>query len=224
MTRKTIPEAQSHSRSTPRLRPEQPGTAVQLPAPRQRGAVSLEECLSARRSCRIFTDDPVGLADLSQLLWAAQGVTGVGGLRTAPSAGASYPLETYVCAARVDGLPAGVYHYDPDSHALKLLFRGDRGRSLVRGACNQNCVAGAAAAIVLTAVYRRLQAEFGPGATRLTHLEAGHAMQNVCLQATALGLGVIGLGRIDEAALRNALRLPERHEPVSVVIVGRKWM
>lgn len=196
---------------------------IALPQPRAAGDLPLEECLRRRRSCRIFTSEPVAFLEIGQLLWAAQGVTGVGGLRTAPSAGASYPLETYLAAANVDGLGAGVYLYDPDEHRLKLVSRGDKRRRLVPAAAGQECVGDAAAAIVLAGVYRRMLAEFGTNAARLTHMEAGHVMQNVSLQAAALGLGSIGLGRIDPPAVRAALHLPEQHDPLAIIAIGHKW-
>ena len=196
--------------------------AVELPPPRLAGGKPLEECLRTRRSCRMFADAPVELEQVSQLLWAAQGVTGLGGLRTAPSAGAVYPYRLYVVAMNVTGLRSGVYAYDPDRHVLSLRKAGELRPELERGVCDQDEVENSALGILLSTTYTRSRLEFGEKGVRLAHIEAGHIAQNVMLEAGSLGLGVIGLARIDEAAMRRALELRQAEEPVYLLLAGPK--
>jgi SagB-type dehydrogenase family enzyme len=195
---------------------------VSLPQPRYDGGLMVEECLRTRRSAREYSSEPLTRSDIGQLLWAAQGVTGIGGLRTAPSAGALYPLRTYLIAGNIAGVPPAVYKYDVDRHELRVWRRGDFRPNLVRGACGQEFVAGAAALILFAVVYRGSIREFGDRGMRLAHIEAGHAGCNVCLQATSMRLGVIGLGAIDPAELKRILELRVEEEPLYLIAVGRK--
>lgn len=151
---------------------------IHLPPPRISGTHSLEECLARRRSTREFASEPLLLADVGQLLWAAQGVTATGGLRTAPSPGAIYPLRVYLVTANVRSIDPGVYRYDPDEHALCPVWRGEPRRRFLEAALGQECVSGCAAMIALSAVYRRVTREFGEHGVRLAQMEAGHAGQN----------------------------------------------
>ena len=206
----------------PSRAPEEFTPPAPLPKARHDGGLAIEQCLRTRRSTRDYSPQPLTRAELGQLLWAAQGITGLGGLRTCPSAGAIYPLRTYVIAGNITGLPPAVYKYDGDEHVLKLWRRGDFRPNLIEAACGQELVTGAAALIVFAAVYRRMLREFGDRGVRLAHIEAGHAGGNVCLQATSLGLGVIGLGAIDSEALKKTLELRAEEEPVYMMAVGRK--
>ncbi len=202
-----------------RLRPLE-GGRIALPPCEAAGSLPLDTCLRLRRSTRDFTPQPLTLAQLSQLLWAAQGVSGLGGLRTCPSAGAIYPLRTYVLAGAVQSAPAGLYHYDPDQHAMAALWRGDKRKSLAAAALGQECVEQAPLIVVLASDYRRITRELGERGRYVTHLEAGHAGQNFLLQATALGLGAIGLGRFDPDIVNSLLGLPEDEEPLYLLLAG----
>lgn len=195
-------------------------TALALPPPRTKGEVSLEHCLLKRRSVRRFKNAALPLTDISQLLWAAQGITAEGYLRTAPSAGALYPLELYLAAGSVDGLPPGLYHYLPKRHELALAKPGDLRHELARAAGGQGCVSNAAAIILFTAVYARTSGKYGQRASRYVHLEAGHAAQNVCLQATALGLGTVTVGAFEDDEVKRVAALPQSHEPVYLIPIG----
>jgi SagB-type dehydrogenase family enzyme len=191
-------------------------TAGGLPAPANRGRVSLEEALSQRRSVREYADTVLSDSQVSQLLWAAQGISGSGGLRTAPSAGALYPLELYLVTAR------GVFHYEPVSHALTAWRPGDRRDRLRRGALGQAALGAAPAVFVFTAVYARTAAKYGAArGTRYVHLEAGHAAQNLLLQAAALGLVAVPVGAFQDEAVQAALELPPDHDPIYLVPVGQ---
>ena len=195
---------------------------LQLPKPRLNSGASIEHCLRERRSCRCFAGRPAELADAAQLLWAAQGVTGLGGLRTAPSAGAIYPLRIYLVAMNIQGLRAGAYSYDPDANSLGSIKSGDLRLALQEAVFDQGEVEDAALAILISANYRRSKQEFGENGIRLAHMEAGHVAQNVCLQSTALGLGVIGMGKIDAPRMRALVELPETEEPLYLLLAGPK--
>ena len=193
---------------------------MELPSPTTQGGLPLHESLSRRRTVRDYCDKPVPLDCCSQLLWAAQGVTGIGGLRASPSAGAIYPLRTYVIASTVDGLAAGLYQYEPDLHALKLLSRGDKRRKLADACFGQECVEGCAMAVLLAADYRRIVREMGERGRFLAHVEAGHVGQNFLLEATSLGLGAIGIARFEPDVLREVLHLPGIEDPLYLLLAG----
>lgn len=199
-----------------------PNTTLALPQPCTKSEISLEHCLLQRRSVRSYTNAALSLADISQLLWAAQGITAEGHLRTAPSAGALYPLEVYLVAGNVDSLAPGSYHYQPERHELVLVEAGDFRHELARAALGQNCVANSAAIILFAAVYARTSAKYGQRATRYVHIEAGHAAQNVCLQATALGLGTVTVGAFEDDEAKRVVALPDTHDLIYMMPVGRK--
>jgi SagB-type dehydrogenase family enzyme len=207
--------------STPVPSPSQE-TALELPEPRYDGNVSLEQSLLQRRSVRDYTGEPLTLAEVSQLLWAAQGITDAGGFRTAPSAGALYPLEIYVVVGDVRELTAGVYRYEPDGHRLLRLMDGDKRAGLAEAALGQNCVKAGAVDFVIAGVYERTTAKYGDRGVRYVHLEAGHAAQNLCLQATALGLGAVPIGAFQDDEVAALLNLPASEQPLYIIPVGRK--
>jgi SagB-type dehydrogenase family enzyme len=186
-----------------------------LPPPSLSGGKSLEETLAQRRSVRAFDDEPLELAELGQLLWAAQGVTDERGFRTAPSAGALYPLEIYVATAD------GIYQYRPDGHQLLVFTRDDARSSLYQAALRQEPVRQAPAVVVVTAVYERTASKYGDERTlRYVHLEAGHAAQNLLLEAVALGLGAVPIGAFQDEQVQAALQLPADHQPLYLIPVG----
>jgi SagB-type dehydrogenase family enzyme len=195
---------------------------VSLPEPRRSGEVALERLLESRRSRREFAAEPLPLSAVSQLLWAAQGVTHPSGLRTAPSAGALYPLEIHLVAAEVSGLAPGVYRYDPRGHRLRLEREGDRRGAVVSAALDQDWMADAPVMLVIAAVYRRSERKYGQRAPRYVHMEVGHVAQNVYLQAEALGLGTTMVGAFDDLDLARALGLPTEEKPLGLLPVGRR--
>jgi SagB-type dehydrogenase family enzyme len=196
---------------------------VRLPEPTLDSSSSLERCLRMRRSCRDFRNAPVSLRDASQLLWAAQGVTGLGGLRTAPSPGALYAIRPYVISGNITGLTPGIYRFDAEGQELLPATMGDCRSELMKAAGSQLCVEQAAFILLLAANYGRVAREYGARAERLVHIEAGHIAQNVCLEATALGLGVIGLGAFSDADVKEVIGLPVREEPVYLIAAGWKF-
>ncbi len=188
---------------------------IKLPEPKIKGNVSVEETLNKRRSVREFKKDNLSLEQLSQLLWAAQGITEKRrGFRTAPSAGALYPMEVYLLT------PDGFYHYIPASHSLVIIDQKDLRHSLSEAALSQDSVAQAGADFVICAVYNRITVRYGERGIRYTHIEAGHIAQNIHLQAIALGLGSVPIGAFDDGAVKELLDLPEDCEPLYITPVG----
>jgi SagB-type dehydrogenase family enzyme len=193
------------------------GLSTPLPPPALVGDTSLEELLALRRSVRQYDDQPLTTAELGQLLWAAQGITSEDGLRTAPSAGALYPLEIYLATAE------GVFHYDPQNHQLLVVSQNDARTDLYAAARRQNPVRQAPAVFIVTAVYERTAEQFGDERTpRYVHLEAGHAAQNLLLQAVALDLGAVSIGGFTDKEVQEALGLPADHQPLYLIPVGHR--
>lgn len=195
---------------------------VALPKPRYESTTSVEQALLKRRSVRDFRPAALELDELGQLLWAVQGVTDRAGYRTAPSAGALYPLEVYVLAGNVQGLPTGLYQYMPRGHALLGLAEDDTRPALGRAAFDQPSIAEAPAIVALCAVYERVTGKYGERGYRYVHMEAGHAAQNVYLQALPLHLGTVVLGAFDDDRVREVLRLSVREQPLYFMPVGRR--
>ena len=194
--------------------------SIRLPGPRPEGPLSVERALSTRRSVREYTAGGLGLAEVSQVLWAAQGVTDSAGYRTTPSAGALYPLETYVVAGQVTDLPAGVYRYELRPHTLALVVPGDRRRALADAALQQLFIASAPVVLVLCAVYARTTRKYGDRGVRYVHMEAGHAAQNVSLQAVSLGLGTVVVGAFADARVRAVIGAAADEEPLYILPIG----
>jgi protein-L-isoaspartate(D-aspartate) O-methyltransferase len=195
---------------------------IMLPQPTLVGKLTFEQVLAERRSVREFTRDSLTLSELAQLLWAAQGITSEEGYRTAPSAGATYPLEVYALVRRVAGLAPGVYHYSagPGGNESRLQPVGVHDPSVaLNQATGQECVAECAIAIGIAAIPSRTEARYGSRAERYVHMEAGHAAQNVLLQAQALGLGAVPVGAFDDHGLKNLLQTPG--DALYLIPVGR---
>ncbi|UCC83031.1 MAG: SagB/ThcOx family dehydrogenase [Gemmatimonadota bacterium] len=193
---------------------------IELPPPRYDGASSVEAALRERCSVREYTDEPLTLAEISQLLWAAQGVTHGSG-RTAPSAGALFPLEVYVVAVRVDGLAPGLYKYRIGDHELLELARENVHPDLTAAALSQECVRDAAAVIAIGAVVERTATKYGGRAERYVDMEVGAAAQNVSLQVAALGLGAVFVGAFNDARLKKLLCMGKREAALALLPVGR---
>lgn len=191
-----------------------PGQEMDLPEPELEGGLSLEEALAGRRSVREFTGEALTLEEISQLFWAAQGITTDWGGRTAPSAGALYPLELYVATEE------GLYHYVPQGHKLAVESKKDLREALWKAGLQQRALREAPAVFVVTGVYERTRQKYGDRAVRYVRLEAGHACQNLLLQAVALDLGAVPIGAFYDGRVQEALALPEDHRPLYLVPVG----
>ncbi|MFZ5432243.1 MAG: SagB/ThcOx family dehydrogenase [Calditrichota bacterium] len=200
----------------------EPPKPIPLPPPDLVGSKSLEQVLDERRSVREFSSDSLTLSELGQLLWAAQGITSDNGWRTAPSAGALYPLDVYIAVKRVAGLTSGVYRYIPglpDEHWLELVREGDPSPDL-NHACGQACIAEGAVGIIIVAIAERTAKRYGERAERYAILEAGHAAQNVLLQAEARDLGAVPVGAFHDELIQELTG--SSGMPLYVISVGKK--
>ncbi len=189
-----------------------------LPSPTTDGHVSVESALTTRRSVRTYANQPLTLKEVGQLLWAAQGITGPDGKRTAPSAMHKYALEIVAVAQNVENLPSGAYRYVPAKHELEPLRTAKPGEKLLASATAQAQVQNAPVVFVITAVYERM----GTGAKSHTwgDFEAGLASENLLLEAVALGLGGVVTGGVDGAAVKEAVKLTGSEQVVVTIPVG----
>ena len=201
------------------------GSAISLPEPAHEG-LSVEEAIRQRRSGRSYSDEALTLAEVSQILFAAQGITGSAGdrmLRAAPSAGATYPFEVYGFANRVDGLEPGIYRYEPEGHALELVRAGEFGGALSEACVGQTMPEKAALTIVLAAVPERTIDVYGQRGLMYIYMEAGHISQNIYLQCASLDLAVVAVGAFYESEVDALIGLDgEREATIYVNCIGRK--
>ncbi|NWF52940.1 MAG: SagB/ThcOx family dehydrogenase [Nitrospirae bacterium] len=194
---------------------------IKLPEPKYDSKISIEESILKRRSIRNYKDQPLTLAEVSQLLWAAQGITGPTGLRTAPSAGALYPLEIYIVAGDVQDLEDGIYKYIPQRHELICIGKGDRRSELSAAALRQPWVKNGSAVLVFSAVFERTTKKYGERGIRYVYIEAGSAVQNVYLQAVSLNLGAVAVGAFDDEEVKRILNMRTEEHPVCIMPVGK---
>ena len=190
---------------------------VELPPPVEASALPVEEAIAARRSVRRFIDRPLADDVISRLLWSAQGITEpTRRLRAAPSAGATYPLELYLVDHR------GVFRYLPEGHQLELAASGDQRAGLAQAALGQRMIGEAPISIVVTAVGERTASRYGRArGERYVHMEAGHAAQNIHLQAVALELGSVPVGAFDDQEVQGVLGIRDDHEPLYIIPIGQ---
>jgi SagB-type dehydrogenase family enzyme len=217
-----MPKRAERREQTPAGPPAWPVARIVLPKLQHRGGPPLEEAFYRRRSMRDFSGAPATLEELSRLLWSAQGVTGLGGLRTAPSAGALFPLKLYCAVFAVEGLAPGIYRYDPDSHELEPRSAGQRLRRVQTAAMAQLSVEGSAVACLIAGWYGLSRREFGEEAgRRLALIEAGHAGQNWLLEAPTIGLGGIGLSKFDPDLIASVFEIRPDEQPLYLLLAGR---
>lgn len=196
---------------------------LKLPEPSLKGKKSLEEVLFRRRSVRNFKSEILLIEEISQLLWSTQGITEKNwGLRTAPSAGALYPLEIYAVVGNVKDLDAGVYKYNTEKHSLIKTLDGDRRRELYNSALQQESILQAPVSFIIAALFQRTAIKYGQRAERYVWIEVGHAAQNLLLQATALDLGAVPIGAFYDDKVKKALNLNKDEEPLYIIPVGKK--
>ena len=188
---------------------------VQLPEPKLTGPISLEQALQKRRSSRHFNSKPLNFIQLGQLAWAGQGITDEQkGFRTAPSAGAIYPMKLYFAT------PQGVFVYNADGHSLEQIFGQDIRESLARAALDQSFVAQASCDIIIAGSVKKLAAKYHSKARRYMLMEAGHIAQNILLQTTSLGLAAVPIGAFDVNKVRKICGLPMTLEPLYIIPIG----
>ncbi len=194
---------------------------IQLPSPSLKGEISLEEALSMRRSIRSYAQEPLTVIELSQLLWSAQGITNESGFRTAPSAGATFPLELYVVVNNVENLKTGLYHYLPLKHELEVIRLEDLKSRLTDACLGQAMITEAGAVFVFGAVFERTAKRYGDRAERYVYNEVGHAAQNLHLQAATLGLGTVVIGAFVDSAVDSILCLDNDVKSIYLMPVGK---
>jgi len=203
---------------------------ITLPEPRHTSSTSVEEAMQRRRSIRSYGNQALTLAEVGQVLWAAYGVTQPlagaslrGGLKTTPSAGATYPLEVYLAAWRVEGLQPGIYLYRPQGHCLQPIRMGDYHNELTSACYWQPYAGGAPAALIYSAVFSRTTDVYDErGRERYVPMDLGHSAQNVYLQAEALGLGTVAIGAFDDMRLKLFTHMTKEEEPLYVMPLGKK--
>jgi SagB-type dehydrogenase family enzyme len=196
------------------------GEAMKLPEPKFSSKTSVEEALLKRRSVRDYKEDSLTLEQISQLLWAAQGVTEKWGGRTAPSAGALYPLEIYLVVGKVRELKPGLYQYDPEKQTISQKKEGDLREKLTEASLGQDEILRAPATVVITAVYERTQKKYHQRGVQYVHMEVGSAGENIYLQAESLGLGTVFIGAFEDEEVKEVLGISE--EPLGIMPVGKK--
>jgi SagB-type dehydrogenase family enzyme len=196
------------------------GKSFELPEPKLSSKTSVEEAVSERRSVREYGKDSLSIKEISQLLWAAQGITARWGGRTAPSAGALYPLEIYVVVGEVKGLKPGLYHYDPQKHSITEKVDGDLRQKLTQASLYQDEIDRAPATFVITAVYERTMKKYKERGIRYVHMEVGAAGENIYLQAETLNLGTVFIGAFEDEKVKKVLEIQE--EPLGIMPVGKK--
>ena len=201
---------------------------IELPVPSLDGGVSVEDAINKRRSVREFTDQPLSMADLSQCVWSAQGITGTDGQRVVPSAGAVYPVTLYVVVGVIENLSAGLYRYEPNRHTLEAIRAGEL-RAQLRDAAleEQPWVGRAASILVIAADISKASSTFqqqppvGQRGLRYVYMEVGTIAENVYLQGQAIGVGVVFIGDFDDQKVMDVLKLPSPYTPVGLVCLGR---
>ena len=196
---------------------------MKLRPPNTDGTVSVEWAIKQRRTIRSFSPETLNLNQLSQLLWSAQGITENSGFkRAAPSAGALYPMDVYAVVGRssVEGIEAGVYHFEPNGHALSLITKKDVRDSVAKASLSQMWMARAPLNIAITAEYSRISVKYKERGIRYAMIEAGHIAQNLFLQAEALGLKAAIVGAFHDNELIEILKIPRSHEPLLILPIG----
>ena len=203
---------------------------IKLPVPVLKGTITVEEALAKRRSVRNYANKPLTVKEVSQILWAAYGITKPstnlkyqGGLRTAPSAGAIYPLELYIVAGNVTEIEPGIYKYQPETNELLLLSEGDKRQALYNASYQQDMILNAPASIVYSAVFERTVQRYGQrGRERYVCMDLGHSAENVYLQAVALGLGTCAVGSFSDNDVKLVVGMPQQEEPLYIMPIG--WL
>lgn len=201
---------------------------IKLPKPRFTGKVPLETAILKKKSVRGFSGSAITIEDLSQLLWAANGnlpADAISGATTKvfPSAGGLYPLEIFAVAGveSVTGLPAGVFHYKPETNSLLMINPGDHRSLLGRAALGQMWIASAPVIIVVGANFNRMTVKYGNRGLQYVFMESGASIQNIYLQAEALGLKVGSVGAFQDSHVNAVLKLPADVNPLMLIPVGK---
>jgi SagB-type dehydrogenase family enzyme len=193
---------------------------IKLPGPAYAGK-SIEETIRSRRSVRSFTGDSIRLDQLSQILLSADGIThSEGGLdmRAAPSGGALYPIDIYVVVRGATDIPQGIYHFQVSDSTLELVKAGDFTNALYDAAWDQEAIAEGQVNIILTSRFDRITEKYSDRGYRYAYIEAGAIAENICLQATSLGLGAVIMGAFTDTAVNAMLEIEGLREAALLII------
>ena len=193
---------------------------IKLPKPVYESDTTVEQALLNRKSVRAYRDDPLTVVEIAQLLWAAQGITRPGGYRTAPSAGALYPLEVYLLAGDVKDIPDGLYKYKPETHELEQVLEGDKRLQLSQASLSQEAIQDAPAVIVICGIYERTTGKYRERGIRYVHMEVGSVAQNIYLQAESLNIGTVFIGAFYDEEVKKVLEFRKNEEPLCIMPVG----
>jgi SagB-type dehydrogenase family enzyme len=196
---------------------------IELPPPQTDGQTSIEHAIANRRSVRDFRPRALNLQQISQLLWAGQGITGAEGVkRAAPSAGATYPMDLYIVigSGSSDEIKEGIYLYQPSKHQLKRIKSSDVRNKLSSAALNQKWINQAPVCMVITAVYERTTEKYRNRGKRYVHMEAGHIAENIYLQCESLELGTVVIGAFDDPEVQSVLGIEKIQNPLYIMPIG----
>jgi SagB-type dehydrogenase family enzyme len=194
---------------------------IKLPEPKTTGSISVEETLLKRRSVREYLSEHLSLAEISQLLWSAYGITSEEGFRTAPSAGALFPLKIYLAAVNINKLEQGFYLYDSKTHTLELRKTGDYAEPLTAGTFFQDYIGEAAAILIISADYTGPNEKYGDQGKKFTWMDLGHLGQNVHLQAVSLDIGTVAVAAVRPDEIEKLLDLPGGEEVLYLMPLGK---
>ncbi|TYB31682.1 MAG: SagB/ThcOx family dehydrogenase [Candidatus Mcinerneyibacterium aminivorans] len=194
---------------------------IKLPEPIKKSNVSIEKALENRRSIRSYSSMPVNLEELSQLLWAAQGVTNRKGFRTAPSAGALYPLKLYVVVENVKNLEKGIYMYKPEGHKLIKIKSNTNIEKIYKGALNQQSIKDASVNIIFGADFSVTDKKYRKRGKQYVYQETGHAAQNIYLQSESLNIGTVVVGAFYEEQIKKAAGMGDNETPICIMPAGK---
>lgn len=198
---------------------------IKLPEPKENGKTALDFCIKKRKSIRDFSEEPIDLIQLSYLLWVSTGIQRKEHgyeFRTAPSAGALYPIETYIVVNNVLKLERGVYHYSIKDHTLEEMKLGDFSIKTANGALGQEMCARAAVVFIWTSIFQRSKWKYGQRAYRYIYLDAGHIAENLALASTGLGLGSCQIGALFDDEINEIVDVDGKNEStIYMSVIGK---
>lgn len=200
----------------------QNGKVIKLPTPSFKSSISIEEALLYRRSKRFYKDLPLTTQELSQILWASQGISDPDyKFRTCPSAGALYPLEVYISILKVEGIESGIYKYISEKHEIIQLYKNHKRDELYEASLKQEWIKWAPVVLIICASFYKTKARYGERGIRYIYIETGHCAQNIYLQCVSLSLGTVAVGAFDDDEISKILNLPKFEFPTYLMPIGR---
>ncbi len=195
---------------------------IKLPKPENISKISIEEALLKRRSIREYKDEALTIKEVSQILWSAQGITEPKKkFRTAPSAGAIFPLNIYLVVNKVENIEKGIYKYLPETHEIIQFLNEDKREDIYKACLQQSCIKNGAIIIVITGNFEKIKKRYSERGVRYTYIEVGHCSQNIYLQCVSLNLGTVAVGAFYDEEVKKILKLPDEEEPLYLMPIGK---